>query len=99
MAEYGGKHAVQPSPLLLGNGLVDHPYVTPAPNGFDVLFQWQKRSTQAAEFQIYLAYVRNGQTSAVLRLIGATPVYGFYPRGVVDGSGKLDVLTSTSGRR
>ncbi len=92
-AAFVGNHRSRPFSLVPGYGLVDHPYVTAAPGGFDVLFQWQKTSTQAAEFQIYLAYVRNGQTRpAVLRLIGATPVYGFYPHGVIDGSGKLDVL-------
>jgi peptide/nickel transport system permease protein len=93
MAAYLGKHRTRPFALVPRSGLVDHPYVTRAPGGFAVVFQWQRTPNQRAEYQIYLAYLRQGATHpAAIRRIGASAVYGLYPRAVTDGSGLLDVL-------
>jgi peptide/nickel transport system permease protein len=93
MAAFLGRHRGRPFPLVPPGGQVDHPYVTVAPGGFDVVFQWQPAFDQQADYRIYLAYVRRGaHRPAVVRRIAATPDYGFYPRAVIDGSGALDVL-------
>jgi hypothetical protein len=89
-AAYVGTHRSAAFTLNPGGGLVEHPFVVSVPHdGFDVLFEWQ----HPGNFDIFLASIPTGVTHpAFIRRLVRSPDYGFYPRGVIDGSGALDVI-------
>ena len=89
-AAYLGAHRSAPFRFNRGGGLVEHPYLLPAPGGgFLVLFEWQHPNG----FDIYLASLPPGaRHPTFLRRLTRSPGYAFYPRGALDGSGALDTV-------
>jgi hypothetical protein len=79
-----------PVRLVPDGGIAEHPYVVPVPHGFDVLFDWQPPGRTAYDLEL-ASFIRGSMHPTVTRLL-ASGDYALYPRGIVDGSGALDVM-------
>ncbi|HEX6506917.1 MAG TPA: hypothetical protein VF221_04725, partial [Chloroflexota bacterium] len=78
-----------PIPLVPGGGSAEHPYAIAGPHGFFVVFDWQR--PHHSNFDLELASLGAGARPRLVTLL-RTRDYALYPRGVVDGSGALDLL-------
>jgi peptide/nickel transport system permease protein len=82
--------ALHPLRLVPGGGIAEHPYVVRVPHGFDVLFDWQRPGGTVYDLEL-ASYMDGVARPTVMRLV-ASGDYALYPRGIVDGSGTLDLL-------
>lgn len=80
-------HPVQLVPV---GGIAEHPYVVPVSHGFDVLFDWQRPGRTV--FDLELASFKAGSIRPVVIRLLTSGNYALYPRGIVDGSGALDLM-------
>jgi len=89
------KQRLKPFALNPTGGIVEHPFVVAlSARRFGVLFGWQRhQSLPQATFDIYLASVSDSAAARprLVRLIRSAN-YGLLPRGVMDGSGALDIM-------
>jgi peptide/nickel transport system permease protein len=79
-----------PVRLVPPGGIAEHPFVVTVPGGFDVLFDWQRPGRTA--FDLELASYKEGVARPTVRQLLSSGDYALYPRGIVDGSGTLDLL-------
>lgn len=82
--------ALHPERLIPDGGIAEHPYVVRVSHGFDVLFDWQRPGKTA--YDLELASYRNGVARPTVRRLVASGDYALDPRGILDGSGALDLL-------
>lgn len=82
--------AGHPVRLVPGGGIAEHPYVVPAPRGFDVLFDWQRPGSTAYDLE-FASFIDGSMRPTVKQLV-ASGDYALYPRAALDGSGALDLL-------
>lgn len=85
----GAKRRSSPFPVTFADSL-EHPSVFGVPGGgFGVLFGRQR----SGSYDIYLATIPTGATHpALLRRLVRASIHAILPRGVIDGSGNLDVV-------
>ncbi len=79
-----------PVRLVPAGGIAEHPYVVPVKGGFDVLFDWQPAGKAAYDIES-ASFAGGSLRPTVTRLIASSD-YALYPRGVIDGSGALDLF-------
>jgi hypothetical protein len=82
--------AGHPVRLVPARGIAEHPFVVPVPHGFDVLFDWQRPGSTA--YDLELASFIDGSLRPTVKQLVASGDYALYPRGIVDGSGALDLM-------